>query len=107
MMERKHELATKLQNILGSPYVYHQAPPSTGMRYPCFIYEERPDEESYANNSVYISNHIWDVTLIRPYKDRENNSKLVEAVKQGFQYRSHVQHFVSSGLIHDVFQITF
>lgn len=72
MMSRE-EVQTLLEGILGSDRVYFQAPPNTGMQYPCMVYEfVRPDIKP-ADNKPYIVTGRWEIHHM--YKSIKNDLK--------------------------------
>lgn len=107
MTKDKRLKLSKELHALGTDNVYYQPPSSVKIKYPCIIYEERPNDERYADDSVYLAHDNWDVTIVRNYVDREKTAEIVENFKSHFKYRRHNQHFISDNLIHDVFQLTY
>lgn len=106
-MGRRLELQSKLEDILGSKNVYYQPPENLKMKYPCFVYEEHVNTPFRADNIDYLSPEEWDVTLIRTFQDREKINLIRDTIRRKFVYCRWATHFISDGLIHDVYHITY
>lgn len=104
-MGRRLKLHEELCTILGSKNVYWQPPESLKMTYPCIVYEESPNAIRHADNKPYILSEAWDITVIRPYKDRDKTKEIVNKIPESFRHCRQSSHFVSDNLVHDVFQI--
>ncbi|QFG09124.1 tail terminator [Arthrobacter phage Sporto] len=101
-MAPRHQLQTLLESILGTRNVYFQAPPSTGMSYPCIIYKLDYIDTDYAGNRPYSHNTRYLVTIIDRNPDTEFPKKVAELPTAKFSSR-----FVTEGLNHIAFNLYF
>lgn len=60
-MKTRAELQTLLEDALGSSNVYFQAPPNTGMKYPCMVYSFARPEVDNADNKPYLITGRWEI----------------------------------------------
>jgi len=99
-MDRRLELQTKLENILGSRNVYFQPPSNTKIEYPCIVYERDDIDQRFADNRTYINTVRYSLTLIS--RSPENNlvSKILE-----LPYCSYDRFYTTDSLNHDVFTL--
>lgn len=97
---RRTEFHNVLTNILGSPLVYFQPPPSLTMEYPCIVYERDNQSVQRADNIGYSWKQRYQVTYIDRNPDGDPIDLLTELPLSAFS-----RHFVTSGLNHDVFSI--
>lgn len=97
-MLSRQNLQTKFEEILGSRNVYFQPPASVQMKYPAIVYSRRDIENRFANNSVYMQAHCYEVTVI----DKNPDSKFVEKVSM-LPHCRFDRHYKSDNLNHDVF----
>ena len=99
-MDRRLELQTKLENILGSRNVYFQPPSNTKIEYPCIVYERDDIDQRFADNRTYINTVCYSLTLIS--RSQENNlvSKILE-----LPYCSYDRFYTTDSLNHDVFTL--
>lgn len=82
--------------------VYFQAPPNTGMNYPCIIYRRDRSDTTFADNIPYRYKKRYQITVI----DRDPDSVIPDKVAQLPMCTSE-RHFVVDNLNHDVFNIYF
>lgn len=73
-MKTRNEVHELLVEALGNSNVYYQAPPNTGMKYPCIVYHFGGFNRDNADNLPYILTGRWDVTHI--YKSIKNDKTL-------------------------------
>lgn len=73
-MKTRLEVQTMLENILGSSNVYFQAPPNTGMKYPCIVYRFSNFNNMNADNKPYIMTGRWEIHHM--YKSVKNDIKM-------------------------------
>ncbi len=71
-----------LEEILGSPNVYFQAPPNTGMVYPCIVYKFVRFNIQRADNKPYLVTGRWEIHHM--YKDIKNDLKEKFALETPF-----------------------
>ena len=60
-MKTRDEVQELLEGILGSSNVYFQAPPNTGMKYPCIVYRFSNFNRRDADNKPYLLTGRWEV----------------------------------------------
>lgn len=76
-----HEILCEIMNITepdGDRHVYFQPPPSVKIKYPASVYSLNNIENEFANNSVYIQNPSYKITVI----DRNPDSEYVKKVSK-------------------------
>ncbi len=101
-MDRRPNLQTLLETVLGSRNVYFQPPSSVHIKYPAIIYSRANIENLHASNRVYLSNIAYQLTVV----DRDPDSEIVDKVSQ-LPKCSFNRHYVADNLHHDVFTIYF
>ena len=99
-MDRRLELQTILENILGSRNVYFQPPSNTKLSYPCIIYNRSNIESRYANNTKYNTRVRYSLMLI----GRSPESELVEELLK-LPYCSYDRFYTADTLNHDTFTL--
>lgn len=70
-MKDRLEIQNLLEDALGSSNVYYQAPPNTGMKYPCIVYRLVRFNRNSADNSPYIVTRRWEIQHM--YKSIKND----------------------------------
>lgn len=101
-MGQRLQLQTLLEALLGSRNVYFQAPPSTGMQYPCLIYKKDTLDTDYAGNLPYGHKTRYLVTSIDRDPDSETPNQLAKLPTAKFSSR-----FVADGLNHEAYNLYF
>ena len=100
-MKTKEEIGDLLESVLGNNRVYFQAPPNTGMKYPCMVYRfVRPDVD-YADNKPYMITGRWEVHHM--YKSPEK--ELVADMLFATPYVTHDNRIVKDGIYNDYYTI--
>lgn len=99
-MASRVSLQNKLEEILGSRNVYYKAPENIKMNYPAIKYSLNSIEDKKANNSSYIRNRSYSVTVISKQSDPEVINKLLE-----LPYCSFDRPYVFDNLNHYVFTL--
>lgn len=99
-MDRRLELQTILENILGSRNVYFQPPSNTKLSYPCIIYNRSNIESRYANNAKYNTRVRYSLMLI----GRSPESELVKKLLK-LPYCSYDRFYTADTLNHDTFTL--
>lgn len=99
-MDRRQELQTILENILGSRNVYFQPPSNTKLIYPCIIYSRSDIDAKYADNIKYNTVVRYSVMLIGP---SPNNSIVNDILS--LPYSSYDRFYTADNLNHDVFTL--
>lgn len=83
----------------GNKAVYFQPPENYRMTYPAIVYKRYRINNNNADNIVYYQHVDYQITVI----DSNPDSEIVKTMSLMPRMR-HVQHFVSNGLNHDIFQ---
>jgi hypothetical protein len=86
-----------LENLIGSRNVYFQPPPSFQLKYPCIIYNLADINNTHANNSAYIQDKMYTLTVIDSNPDSEISDKVSKIPMCSFDrfYTSdNLNHFV-------------
>lgn len=99
-MDKRIELQAILEEILGSRNVYFQPPSSVRMSYPAIVYSRKRIDNLHANNSVYMQDHSYELTVI----DKDPDSEIVSRVSELLLCRFE-RHYKSDNLNHDVFTL--
>lgn len=99
-MANRLDLQAELEELLGSRNVYFQPPASVRINYPAIVYTRSNIDNTFADDSVYMQSHFYEVTVI----DEDPDSKIVDAVSKLPTCRFS-RHFTSENLNHDTFII--
>lgn len=99
-MANRLDLQAELEELLGSRNVYFQPPASVRINYPAIVYTRSDIGNTFADDSVYMQSHFYEVTVI----DEDPDSKIVDAVSKLPTCRFS-RHFTSENLNHDTFII--
>lgn len=99
-MANRLDLQAELEELLGSRNVYFQPPASVRINYPAIVYTRSDIDNTFADDSVYMQSHFYEVTVI----DEDPDSKIVDAVSKLPTCRFS-RHFTSENLNHDTFII--
>jgi hypothetical protein len=99
-MAPRQQLSELLHTIADN--VYFQAPPSTGMQYPCLLYKLDSVDTDYAGNRPYSHNKRYLITIIDRNPDSDLMDKIAELPTARFSTR-----FVTEGLTHTAFNLYF
>lgn len=97
MVNKRLQLQTKLEELLGSKSVYYQAPPNRQLTYPCIIYSKEDIDIKKADNSNYISRIRYQIIIIDKRPDNNVIDKILE-----LPYASYDRPYISDNLYHDV-----
>lgn len=97
---RSQELQAVFEEILGSRNVYYNPPASVKMSYPAIVFSRSRIEKKNANNTTYMQNHSYEVTVI----DRDPDCKYISAILE-LPMCSFDRHFVSDNLHHNTFTL--
>jgi hypothetical protein len=101
-MARRLLLQTLLESILGTRAVYFQAPPSTGMVYPCIMYSVDSEKADYADNRTFRRTTRYQITWIGRDPDSTTPGKIADLPMSSFSRR-----FTSDNLNHVVYNLYF
>ena len=101
-MEKRHQLQSILEAVLGSRNVYFQPPETLKMVYPCIRYERDNTLSVFANNAPYRHTKRYQVTVI----DRDPDSAIPDRVA-ALPLCTFSRHYTADGLNHDVYSLYF
>lgn len=99
-MASRLELQTKLEELLGSEYVYYQPPATVKMSYTAIRFSKKDIEKDYANNKAYRLLTSYEVIVISPMPDDPVIAKILELPHTSFD-----RHYKADNLNHDVITI--
>ena len=99
-MDKRNDLQSLLETLLGSRNVYFQPPASVLINYPAIIYSRSDIDVKKANNKTYLSKVCYKITVIDSDPESPVITKLLRQPLCKF-----IQHYVSDNLNHDVFSI--
>lgn len=99
-MANRLDLQAELEELLGSRNVYFQPPASVRINYPAIVYTRSDIDNTFADDSIYMQSHFYEVTVI----DEDPDSKIVDAISKLPTCRFS-RHFTSENLNHDTFII--
>lgn len=101
-MDKRLQLQTLLESILGTRNVYFQPPSQHQMVYPCIVYERDNVETEFAGNLPYTRRKRYSVTIIDRNPDSEIPDRVAVLPLCIFSRR-----FVVDNLNHDVYNLYF
>lgn len=101
-MGTRLNLQSKLEELLGSRYVYYQPSPNVKMIYPAITYVKGKLTRVYANNKTYRLLTRYDLTVISNRPDNPVIQKLLE-----LPYCSYDRRYISDNLYHDSLTLYF
>lgn len=99
-MGSRLNLHEELVNILGSRNVYFQPPENLKLQYPAIVYSRSDIANINADDKIYNQRTVYKVIVIDSNPDSEIVYKLSK-----FKYTNFINHYTSTGLNHDVFNI--
>lgn len=102
MAQRRLQLQTILEGLLGSRNVYFQPTDNTHMKYPAIVYNRDYSATQFADNRLYFMKKRYQVTVI----DRDPDSDIPDKVEH-LPLTTFVRHYVVDGLNHDIYNIYF
>lgn len=100
-MKTKEEIGDLLESILGNNRIYFQAPPNTGMKYPCIVYRFVRFNIDHADNKPYLVTGHWEIHHM--YKDPKYDLK--EKFVFGVPFCSFDRRIVADGVYNDYYTI--
>ncbi len=100
-MKTKEEIGDLLESILGKDRVYFQAPPNTGMKYPCIFYRFVRFNMNHADNKPYLVTGHWEIHHM--YKDPKYDLK--EKFVFGVPFCAFDRRIVADGVYNDYYTI--
>lgn len=99
-MDRRLELQTKLEGLLGSKNVYYQPPESLKMGYPAIRYSKSKISSNHADNAKYSKFTRYEIIVI----DNRPDNKVIQKILE-LPYSSFDRHYISDNLNHDVIEL--
>ena len=99
-MEKRLELQTLLETLLGSKKVYFQPPETIKMTYPCIIYSRDNNVTHFADNNPYKYQFRYQLILV----DKNPDSNLVGAITS-LPLCKFQRNYTKDNLNHDVYNI--
>jgi hypothetical protein len=100
MPNRRHQLQTLLESIVGSGNVYFQPPESVKLSYPCIIYSRSDGNTEFANDKPYTRRTEYDVMVI----DKDPDSLIPEKISE-LPMCVFKQHYTKDNLNHDIYTL--
>ena len=100
-MGTRLELHEKLLKF--SKNVYYQPSSNLQMSYPCIVYAKSGMTDTHADNTVYLSNQEYQLTVIDPKKE----GTIAESIKSHFQYCRITQYYIVDNLSHVTLDLTY
>lgn len=101
MAKTRDDVQSLLEEVLGSNHVYFQAPPNTGMTYPCIVYQYIRTMAKNADNTPYIVTGYWEIHHM--YKSIKNDLK--EKMIYACPYMAHNNRIVKDGVYNDYYTL--
>jgi hypothetical protein len=101
-MAPRLELQDLLIDILGSPNVYFQPPPTIKMVYPCIVYNRDFMHIDYADNKTYSRMKRYQIMVIDPDPDSAIPDKILDLPLCRYE-----RFFTADNLNHDVYELFF
>lgn len=99
-MNKRLELQSVLEEILGSRNVYFQPPSTIRMEYPAIVYSRKSIDNRHANDSVYLQDNSYELIVIDKNPDSDIVSRVSELLLCRFD-----RHYKADNLNHDVFTL--
>ena len=99
-MADRLDLHSLLQELLESEHVYYKPPENVKMQYPAIKYSKKRIDSKKANDSKYLMNDCYELTVISRIPDHPVIKKLL-----ALQYCSYDRHYVADNLYHDILTI--
>lgn len=102
MADRRKELQTLLETMLGSRNVYFQPPENFKMKYDCIVYKKDPERSRHADNRVYTKLPRWQITVMT----QSPIAPIIQEISELPTCR-HEQSFVRDNLYHNIYELYF
>jgi hypothetical protein len=99
-MASRLSLQIFLENLIKSPNVYFDPPPSLNMNYDAIRYSRKNVDVLRANNASYKTMTCYELTVI----SRKAESPIIALLLQ-LPYCSYDRHYKADNLHHDVFTL--
>ena len=98
--EKRIELNSRLETILGSTNVYYQPPENLKLKFPCIIYEWDSQDNLYANDNKYRKLRRYNITVVDKNPDSDIPDKVGALPLCSFGRR-----YISNNIYHTVYSI--
>lgn len=96
-MDKRLELQSKLEELLGSRNVYYQPPESLRMEYPAIKYSKSNISSRYADDTKYSNFTRYEIVVIDKRPDNQVIEKILSLPLSSFD-----RHYASDNLNHDI-----
>lgn len=96
-MASRRKLQLELEQLLGNRNVYYKPPESIKMTYPAIVYSKKDINKLHADDTAYLINHCYEITVIDKKPDNIVIDKLLSLPMCSFD-----RQYVSDNLNHDV-----
>ncbi len=101
-MDRRLDLQSLLEALLGSGNVYFQPPPNVTLQFPAIVYKRDNARTLFADDNPYAVHRRYLVTLVSANPDDPTWEKLA-----ALPLCLHERGFAANNLNHDVFNLYF
>jgi hypothetical protein len=101
-MAQRLELQALLVTLLGSNNVYFQPPPTVKMQYPCIVYHRDSLNTNFADNTPYMYDTRYQVTVIDLNPDSDIHRKVA-----ALPMCTYDRFYTADNLNHDVYNLFF
>lgn len=102
-LERRLQLQSKLEEVIGSRHVYFQPPETMRLEYPCVVYFKNALPVKYANNKIYKKKQAYTLT----YVDKNPDSEMPNTILHAFSFIRTDSYYRTEGLNHTKFTLYF
>lgn len=99
-MEKRLQLQTLLESLLGSRNVYFQPPESLVLKYPCIKYSRDSGDTDFADNIPYRKQLKYQIIVLDKNPDSLIPNKISELPMCRFE-----THYTKDNLNHDIFNM--
>ena len=101
-MKTRQQIQDLLEEISGYDHerVYFQAPPNTGMKYPCIVYSFATFNRRNADNKPYILTGRWEIHHMYKSLSNDLKEKFIEV-----PYCDHDRRLKKDGVYNDYYTI--
>lgn len=98
--QRSQELQAAFEELLGNRNVYYNPPESKKIEYDAIVFTRSSINNRFANNAVYMQDHMYDVTTLT----RDPDAPIIEKVSK-LPGCSFVTSYVANNLYHTKFRL--
>lgn len=102
-MNKRLELQSILEEVLGSDHVFFQPPESIRLTYPCVIYHRESGSSRFADNKMYSFEYRYQIIYIDRNPDSDFPIRLLERLPKCRYDR----HYAVDNLNHEAFTLYF